>query len=302
MTTVAATTGLDTSAELRRAFQALVPRGDAAAFSTAIESGASIADALREAGASKELSATLDVAKPTDLISALRGLSLPLQQLQRRQAAVRGASLYPFLLAMISLGLSAFVLVVLRPAMSWMLDGPFKTAAPYSSTPALLGAAGCAALLLLLGVTLIVKRPMFPFRRQRQQHDRALLLAAASLFVRCGSTLPDALRAAGELGTDAALAQEIVALAEALDRGQVQSEGIELLGAMGAGLFRTAAARGAGPASLAALAELHESAATSELSGLLLRAQLVSLSLGAFSVTAAGIALMQTYAGTLGGR
>jgi hypothetical protein len=258
----------------------------------ALRAGRPAHEALSEAGAPGALVELFRAASPADLPAALEALAGPIERERERAARLRGAAVYPLLLAAAGIALSCLTLFGVLPGMSWVGDGA-------SSWPAAIALAADVALLVALAALLRSPRPAFPFARSREQQERALVLSAAAVLSAQACTLPASLRAAAALASPGPLRDDAVALAGALERGEAQPGG-RLLGALGRGLFVSSAARGAGKASLAALAELHQSVADGELPRLLLRAQLLSLGLGGAAVLLAGLGFITAYSSAMG--
>jgi hypothetical protein len=274
-----------------------------ARFQAALERGAGAPEALKAAGAPREVVRLVREASPGELPAVLRDLGVALELAQARRAALAGASLYPLLLAGVAVLLGWFLLRVVDPALATVGTDALNLPQPVSTAPALLALAVSVPLLLLLGLSLRARAPQFPFSRAREGHDRALVVAGAAALARQGCSLVVALRAAAHLSTTDELRAASWALADRLERGQTgaaEGEASLLLGPLGTALFLSAAAGGAGGASLTALSELHEATAAGELPGLLVRAELFALLLGGASILAVGAALFHTYSAALG--
>lgn len=272
-------------------------------FQAALDRGAVAPVALELAGAPLEVVRLVREASPGELPTVLRDLGAALELAQARRAALAGASIYPFLLAGVATLLGCFLLGVVDPALAFVGTNALLVPQRVPTAPALLSLAVAAPLLVLLGLSLRARTPRFPFARARAGHDRALLLAGAAALARQGCSLTVSLRAAAHLSSTVSLRQEAGALAGRLERGgdgAAAGEEALLLGPLGTALFLSAAAGGAGPASLTALSELHEAAAAGEFPGLLVRAEVVALLLGGAAILASGAAFFHTYSTALG--
>jgi len=261
-----------------------------------LSSGTPAPVALRQAGAPEPIVRFVEQSAPPDLALALDGLARAWSRAEARRQGLRSLAVYPLLLAVVAPLVAFLVLWGVRPAASLVAGAEGAMPAPALPLPWLaLGAcAGGVVALLLLAGSLLGRVPRIPFRRERLTHERALLLDAAQVAVKAGVELATALTAAAGLALTPELKRNVAELADSLRRG-APAGGDELLGDVGAALFRTTVAHGAGPSTLEALAALEEARAESGKPGLTMKAELIALALGGLAIGGAGLSLVQLY-------
>lgn len=258
-----------------------------------LASGADALDALRSAGADERLVAlTASVPPAAALEVFLEALACALGRAEDRRRAVRGAAVYPTLLAACAVAVAVVLAGAVRPAMS-VIAGPVPLA------PVILTLLASAGALAVLAAALRADTPVFPFSEAKVQHDRALVLSAAACAAAHGAPLDAALDAAAPLATSSRLSAAAAEMAASLRDAARPPDARELFGEIGQPLFVAAAARGEGPAVLDALAEAAEAVAAADLRRQTLRAELLSIAIAGSAIGIAGIALYQTYAAAI---
>ncbi len=270
-------------------------------FVAALESGATPANALDRSGVRGAVAQLIEAAAPAELEPVLRELGVAVELANSRSQAVRNASRYPLLLAVVAVLLSWLIESMVLPSLGLLRMNLDRLYAPVSAASSMVALTVSAITLVLLAISLRSRRSLFPFARERRQQERALIVAGAATLARHGTPLALSLRAGAHLSISPQLSADCVAIAVELESGASNAAGTELLGETGAALFKAAASEGAGAESLTALAELHESAAAGELPGLLLRAELSAMLLGGLGILAGGAAFYSTYSGLLAG-
>lgn len=265
-----------------------------------LREGVSTTTALRKAGVRKEILRLLEAAPPTNLAAALTGLARCFEHDDHRRRTLRSMAVYPTVLAGVALALSLTIQRVAIPSIAWMGDNAFHRIAPLSPMPLLIVSAVPALMLVLLAIGLVLDKPIYPFKTQRERHDRALLLGVASTLTSAGARVEATLRAAAPLASASLVGRSAKALAESLDRGGDPSDDL-LMGAVQTALFKAAAARGAGAISLHALAEWHEREAVQSLPRFAARTELVTVAIGGVAIASAAIAFVAPYARLVAG-